>query len=238
MCSVSRQAISTAIQRGNLTLSADGTIDPTYPPNRAYMEKHQYDRAVREATDDDDDAPAVAQQSGAKRKTRGKKKRSAPPPEDDEDWDGGGWDEDDDEDDESPYDVTPQTLLNNQKIREQITKIKIENSRALGQLIDRKIIESQVGALSQAVQTTLIDPQKKWANAICQMLGVMDRVPEVEEYLEQDVRRAIENISYSVEQIKDVEVDNLASGRSGKRGSGRNRERDGQLELREGDSDK
>ncbi len=89
-----------------------------------------------------------------------------------------------------------ETLLaiQKRKLRAAAQKLEVEVARLYGQLIDRSIVESAMGALNQAIMTCFLEPQTKWAAQICQLLGCIGREREVEEYLARDIERGLEEV--------------------------------------------
>ena len=204
MCGKSRQAIHNAVKKSPPLVmeSADGSIDPTYPLNREYLERHceNAERTNGRKADVGRESSGYRPGGGSRPKgsrsskgnSNGSMGRGIKIPQDMIPGSHGG------------QEKVKQVNINTRILKERLIELRIKNAERWGILINRDVIESLAGELFQSFRTNFIDPQTKWANQICMITGTPDKLNEVEEYLERDVRRGAEDMIRSIMRLKEI----------------------------------
>lgn len=87
------------------------------------------------------------------------------------------------------------------KVRADVKRRELEIAQIEGSVIDERIIASLIGELGQGIRLNFIDVCLRQSEQICAMLGVPGREREVQEYLEVDNGRRLEEVKRGVTKI-------------------------------------
>ena len=112
--------------------------------------------------------------------------------------------EDDDEcDDGEPVYAKNDDLLTLQKrkLKAEIVKKELEIATIEGKMIDERIIASLIGELGQGIRLNFVDACLRQSEQLCSLLGVLGREREVQEYLEVDNGRRLEEVKRNITKI-------------------------------------
>lgn len=91
--------------------------------------------------------------------------------------------------------------LQKRKLRSEVKKRELEIAQIEGSVIDERIIASLIGELGQGIRLNFIDVCLRQSEQICAMLGVPGREREVQEYLEVDNGRRLEEVKRNITKI-------------------------------------
>ncbi len=176
-CGVSRQFVSKAVREGMLRKTPSGLIDLNDELSVLFSEE----RKGRGTTSE----PKIP--AGMRVVT-----------EDDDDEDGEDDEDSEDEDSESLLD------LKIRKIRAEVKKRELEIAQIEGAVIDERIIASLIEAFGQGIRLNFVDVCLRQSEQICAMLGCPGKEREVQEYLEVDNGRRLEEVKRNTEKIKNT----------------------------------
>jgi len=87
------------------------------------------------------------------------------------------------------------------KVRADVKRRELEIAQIEGSVIDERIIASLIGELGQGIRLNFIDVCLRQSEQICAMLGAPGREREVQEYLEVDNGRRLEEAKRGVTKI-------------------------------------
>ncbi len=184
MCGVSRQYLSQCFREEKLLKTANGFIDLLDERTVLFM----------------------AEREGRMKPTANPKKAPSVPKGfvtvDDEE---GLENTDDMDDDESDPNMRDDLLsLQKRKLKAEIVKKEIEIAQIEGAVIDERIISSLIEAFGQGIRLNFVDVCLRQSEQICAMLGCPGKEREVQEYLEVDNGRRLEEVKRNVEKIKNT----------------------------------
>jgi hypothetical protein len=91
--------------------------------------------------------------------------------------------------------------LQKRKLRSEVKKRELEIAQIEGSVIDERIISSLIGELGQGIRLNFLDVCLRQSEQICAMLGVPGREREVQEYLEVDNGRRLEEVKRNITKI-------------------------------------
>ncbi|HOV62800.1 MAG TPA: hypothetical protein PLG43_02835 [Spirochaetia bacterium] len=171
---VSRQRIFSLTKKGVLTKDSSGIYDLENPVNAAYLESRKSTKASKQV-----------------RPISHSQKPSVP----------AGMRIDADDEDESDEEDESMLALKIRKLKTEIIKKELEIAQVEGSVIDERIISSLIGELGQGIRLNFIDVCLRQSEQICAMLGVPGREREVQEYLEVDNGRRLEEVKRGVSKI-------------------------------------
>ncbi len=178
MCGVSRQYLSQCFREQKLEKTPGGYVDLLDERTVLFM-------AEREGRTKQHSSPATNQ----------KKAPSVPK----------GFiavDDDECDDGELVYVKNDDLLsLQKRKLRAEITKREIEIAVIEGKMIDERIISSLIGELGQGIRLNFIDVCLRQSEQICGLLSTPGREREVQEYLEVDNGRRLEEVKRNITKI-------------------------------------
>ena len=101
------------------------------------------------------------------------------------------------------------------KAREDAKAKQLAREKSVGSLVDLSVVVSMIGAYHQGLVANFVDSVQRQAMQICQMLGMEGKQRAVEEFLEKDNRRRLEESDRVVNRMRDQ----LKRGAGGKRGA-------------------
>lgn len=91
--------------------------------------------------------------------------------------------------------------LEDKKTIAQTKKIDIENEKAIGSLIDRKMIQAIIEEVGHSIQTSLIDFARRESPLIAALLGVPEKEMQLSEILSEKIKVSIDSVVIITEKF-------------------------------------
>ena len=84
--------------------------------------------------------------------------------------------------------------LDDKKTIAQTKKIDIENEKAIGSLIERKMIQAIIEEVGHGIQTSFIDFSRRESPLIAALLGVPEKEMQLSEILSEKIKVSIDSV--------------------------------------------
>jgi hypothetical protein len=103
-----------------------------------------------------------------------------------------------DEEDDDRY-----KSLDDEKLEEQIRKLKIGNEKDLKNLIEKPLMIAVMGEIGQSIQNNFVDLAKRNANTWANLLGCPEREREIEQMIGDMIEGGINGVIDDIERLSD-----------------------------------
>jgi hypothetical protein len=93
--------------------------------------------------------------------------------------------------------------LDDEKLEEQIRKLKIGNEKDLKNLIEKPLMIAVMGEIGQSIQNNFVDLAKRNANTWANLLGCPEREREIEQMIGNMIEGGISGVIDDIERLSD-----------------------------------
>ena len=86
------------------------------------------------------------------------------------------------------------------KLKEEIRKLQIDNNKAMGNLVDKRVVKAVIEDMARVVKGSFVDMPKIHAPKIAKILDVPEREKEIKKALKDMIEEATNKIAQEIKE--------------------------------------